>query len=220
MEVTTTRYPSLNWPVESARHKGSLISRESQPRRKVPRLFVFKIKCPQSTYCRQDEKQFIQPGCATPSSTERAMLTRIPPLKSRVIPSQAGEPKLSQIEARAEYSGSQWNDLLTTRHIDLSPPPPSRPLPPFVSVHRTEYPGDRYTKTDSPGITRTWLKCSWSKCIGREYCSAIVKRCARNNGFQYVAGQLIEISRRRLFSPHGARQTQREITLASTVSLQ
>lgn len=102
------------------------------------------------------------------------MLTRMPPLKSRVIPDQAVEPKLSQIEARAEYSGSQWNDLLATRHIDL--PFPSLPsYSPFVFVRRTEYSGDRYTKTDSLGIIRTWLKWSWSKCIGGEYCTAVVK---------------------------------------------
>lgn len=128
--------------------------------------------------------------------SRRAMLTRMPPLKSRVIPGQAAEPKLSQIEARAEYSSSQWNDLPATRHIDLP-----TPYSPFVSVHRTEYSGDRYTKTDSLGIIRTWLKWSWSKCIGREYCTAVVKDVPRTTVFS--SGWLIEISRKRLFSLHG-----------------
>jgi len=74
----------------------------------------------------------IYTSSATPSS--HGELTRMPPLKSRVIPSQAAEPKLSQIEAREEYSGSQWNDLPTTRHVDLSLLP-SLPSFPFIVLN-------------------------------------------------------------------------------------
>jgi hypothetical protein len=134
--------------------------------------------------------------CATPPPS-RAVLTRMPPLKSRVVPDQSAEsPNFRKLKPELNIPpGSQWTTYNVAHRFTPLPSSSFLRVVPKCS-------GDRYTKTDSRGIIRTRLV----DIVVRESTVPVVLEASSQFPVSFRANRILKA----LVSPHGAYRICRE----------